>query len=92
MWIGVLCALGTLALLWAVRGNRLRLFGLLWFLAGFAPSAQVLPHHVFRADRFLYIPMAGLAILIAGLFTPQPQRTAPAAGREERSGVQEGSG
>lgn len=59
--VGVLMASLTLAVLWRLRARPLALAGLVWFLLALAPSAQILPHHIFRADRFLYLPMAGVA-------------------------------
>jgi tetratricopeptide (TPR) repeat protein len=32
--------------------------------------AQILPHHVHRADRFLYLPLVGLAIALAASLRP----------------------
>jgi tetratricopeptide (TPR) repeat protein len=45
-------------------------YGLLWFCLALAPTAQVLPHHVHRADRFLYLPLAGLALAVAAGIRP----------------------
>lgn len=61
---GLLLATG--AALWLVRRRPLGLFGMLWFLAALAPSAQVIPHQHFRADRFLYSPLAGLVLALFG--------------------------
>lgn len=61
---GALLVVATLLLLWFVRRKPLVLFGLIWFVAALAPSAQVLPHQHFRADRFLYSPLAGLAMAV----------------------------
>lgn len=63
--IGALLIVLTLTLLWLLRKRGLALFGLLWMLAAMAPSAQVLPHQHFQADRFLYAPLAGLSIAVA---------------------------
>jgi tetratricopeptide (TPR) repeat protein len=52
----------TLLALWMLRRQPLALFGLLWFGIALAPTSQVMPHYVARADRFLYLPLAGLAI------------------------------
>lgn len=65
----VLAGLGlvllTIGLLWLFRGYKLLLFALLWFLTTLAPSAQVIPHQIARADRFLYAPLAGLTLGVA---------------------------
>ncbi|MBN1670788.1 MAG: tetratricopeptide repeat protein [Kiritimatiellae bacterium] len=62
---GAAAAIATLALLWRLRRQAEVLLGLLWFLAALAPSSQVVPHHIFRADRFVYMPLAGLATAVA---------------------------
>lgn len=62
MWIGVAAAVGTVLLLVRLRRHRLALFGLVWFLTALAPSAQIIPHHHFRADRFLYMPIIGMGL------------------------------
>ncbi|MFP4475982.1 MAG: tetratricopeptide repeat protein [Desulfatibacillaceae bacterium] len=56
---------GTAWLLWRNRKRPLIAFGLLWFLAGLLPSSQIVGHHTYRADRFLYLPLAGLALAAA---------------------------
>ncbi|MBN1673583.1 MAG: tetratricopeptide repeat protein [Kiritimatiellae bacterium] len=62
---GAGAAIGTGLVLYAWRRRPLPLFGVLWFLAGLAPAAQLVPHHIMRADRFLYLPLAGLALVPA---------------------------
>lgn len=44
------------------RKKPLALFGLAWFLISLLPSAQIIPHHIFRADRFLYLPLVGFGL------------------------------
>jgi tetratricopeptide (TPR) repeat protein len=58
--VGLLCAV-----LWTLRRQKLALFGLVWFGLALGPTSQIMPHHIHRADRFLYLPLVGLAILIA---------------------------
>jgi tetratricopeptide (TPR) repeat protein len=41
------------------------LFGLMWFGLALAPTSQIMPHHIVRADRFLYLPLVGLAVATA---------------------------
>jgi protein O-mannosyl-transferase len=55
----------TLVLLWKVRRQTLIVFGLAWFLLALAPTSQIMPHHIARADRFLYLPLVGLVISVA---------------------------
>ncbi len=67
--LGAIAVVATLAALLAVRRRRGVFFGLLWFGLALGPTAQVLPHHIHRADRFLYLPLAGLAMAVgAGLY------------------------
>jgi tetratricopeptide (TPR) repeat protein len=61
--VAALGGLGAVLRRWG-RG-RLLLFALLWFVLALAPTSQVLPHQVHRADRFLYLPLAGLALAAA---------------------------
>ncbi|MBN1675897.1 MAG: tetratricopeptide repeat protein [Kiritimatiellae bacterium] len=66
--LGTLAAAATLGVLVVFRKRKSVVFGLLWFLVGLAPSSQIVPHHIFRADRFLYLPLAGLGLAVgAGL-------------------------
>lgn len=55
----------TCLALWTLRRQTLLLFGLLWFGIALGPSSQVMIHHVHRADRFLYLPLIGLAVFVA---------------------------
>ena len=55
----------TCLVLWAIRRQRPALLGLLWFGIALAPSSQIMVHHVHRADRFLYLPLAGLVVAVA---------------------------
>ena len=55
----------NLVVLWVSRQRKELLFGLLWFAVALAPSSQVMAHHIHRADRFLYLPLAGLALAVA---------------------------
>jgi len=62
---GFLLGVATLWLLWKVRRNGAEVFGLLWFLLALVPSSQIIPHHFIRADRFLYLPLVGLALAVS---------------------------
>lgn len=65
--VGLVLMVMTVVVLWKIRDKKLALAGLMWFLLALAPSAQLLPHHIFRADRFLYLPMVGVAWLGAAV-------------------------
>jgi Flp pilus assembly protein TadD len=59
---GLVCAILTLLLLRRIWRCKVALFALIWFLLALTPYAQVMSHHIFRADRFLYFPLAGLSL------------------------------
>ncbi len=63
--LGAACLTMTVVVFGAARRNRTALAGLAWFLLALAPTAQIMPHHINRADRFLYLPLVGLAIAVA---------------------------
>ena len=56
----------------AVRLRPLVGLGLLWFLIALAPTSQLVPLQNLQADRYLFLPMAGLA-LSAGALLPDWQ-------------------
>ena len=60
--LGVIAIGLTCVVLWAVRRRKLVLLGLVWFGLALAPAAQIMPHHMHQADRFLYLPMVGLMV------------------------------
>lgn len=47
--------------------------GLFWTLAGWLPVSQLAPLVIFAADRFLYYPLAGLALLAATVMRRLPR-------------------
>ncbi len=51
--------------LWKLRRRKWILLGLLWFGLALGPTSQMMPHHIHRADRFLYLPLVGLAVAAA---------------------------
>jgi tetratricopeptide (TPR) repeat protein len=67
---GGIAVAASVALVWGLRRRRLVLFGLLWFLITLAPTLQLAAHHIFHADRYLYLPMVGLAVAVALLVQP----------------------
>ena len=58
--VGVTCVV-----LWKLRRRRMILLGLAWFGLALGPSLQIVPHHVYRSDRFLYLPLVGLIVAVA---------------------------
>jgi len=63
--LGLILIAVTCLVLWLLRRQKLALFGLVWFGLALAPAAQIMPHHVAWADRFLYLPLVGLAVVLA---------------------------
>lgn len=61
---GIAIAL-TCLFLWKLRRRKLLVLGVLWFGLALGPASQIMPHHIFRADRFLYLPLVGLAVAVA---------------------------
>ncbi len=63
--LGGIAATLTGLILWKVRRREVALFGLVWFGLALGPAAQIMPHHLDRADRFLYLPLVGLVLAAA---------------------------
>jgi tetratricopeptide (TPR) repeat protein len=65
-----LAGLVALALFLMAR-TRLRLvgFGIAWFLVTLLPASQILPHHEIVADHYLYLPLVGVGLALAGGLT-----------------------
>ncbi len=76
---GGAAALAAAAGLFLLRRRRRIVFGLGWFLLGLAPASQIVLHHIYRADRLMYLPLAGLAIA-AGAALVRFRRRAARAG------------
>jgi len=72
--LGIVLVVLTGLLLWTLRRKKIVLFGVAWFLIALAPAAQLMPHHIHRADRFLYLPLAGLAVALATGLWPVAER------------------
>ncbi len=62
-------------ILWTLRRQKMALMGVLWFGIALAPASQIVLHHVSRADRFLYLPLVGLALAAAASLRPCPRAT-----------------
>ncbi len=60
----------TLVILWKLRLRPRALFGLLWLAIALLPATQIVPHHIHRADRFLYLPLVGLMMAVAAGLRP----------------------
>ena len=62
--LGAVALVGAGLVIWSLRHRRQLLFGIAWCCLALAPSSQVIPHHILRSDRFLYLPLVGLAIAL----------------------------
>lgn len=66
--IGAIVLLGAIAV-WAWRrGNRLPLFGFLWFLVALAPTSNIaVPINGVLYEHWLYVPLIGVALLVSSV-------------------------
>lgn len=46
--------------------HRVAGFGVAWFLVTLLPASQIIPHHEIVADHYLYLPMFGAGLFLAG--------------------------
>lgn len=70
-WLAVL----LLAVLWygilaTARIRPIAAFGGAWFFLALLPVSQIVPHHEMMAEHFLYVPIVGFALAVAGLLDP----------------------
>lgn len=78
-WGGIGLIAGLLAAAWAMRRARpVASLGLLWFLVTLAPVSGILPLYNLIAERYLYMPLAGAALLAAALFDAARRTRRPA--------------
>jgi hypothetical protein len=74
----------------AWRGQRALAFGLAWFLVALLPVSNLLPMPIPAAERFLYLPLVGIAIAAAagvGILAERMSRRAKAVGLTAAAGV-----
>jgi tetratricopeptide (TPR) repeat protein len=75
--LGGLAIVLSCVVLWRLRRRLTVVFGLAWFAIALGPTSQIMPHHIDRADRFLYLPLVGLVAAVAVLVVPlgcEPKR------------------
>jgi tetratricopeptide (TPR) repeat protein len=69
-----LLALGVLV--WGMRskspGQKLRVFGAVWFLIGFIPISNLLPLNAQAAEHWIYMPSIGFLLFLAGMILALP--------------------
>jgi len=66
-WLGIVLTFGVIAVAWWYRNrNRAVSIGLLFAAIAFVPSSNwITPISVLMAERFLYLPLAGLSLVAA---------------------------
>jgi protein O-mannosyl-transferase len=52
---------------WSYSNQRVMFFGLMWFLIALLPVSHIIPFPQMMADRFLYIPVIGLIIVLTSM-------------------------
>jgi len=73
---------GLIALL--ARRKPILAFGLAWYLISLVPVLNLIPANAFLAERYLYIPSAGICLVLAGLLRELVVRPEPIwSGRAE---------
>ncbi len=74
-FVGFLIAVGTLSVACWVRTRiPLLAFGLLCGIVLYLPIANLYPVAYMMADRYLYMPLAGVALVVASIGTAAPPR------------------
>ena len=69
----LLCLAGGAVLAWRSERGRLAGFGLLWTGLFLLPVANVLPMMQYLAERFLYLPLIGWLLALAGILMVAPR-------------------
>ncbi len=64
LWISVALQAIAALLLWRTRSRGAR-FGLVWFYLALIPSLNLIASYFVFAERFVYLPLLGLAVLAA---------------------------
>ena len=53
---------------WFVTHRWIVSFSIFWFFIALSPGLNILPHHEFMAEHYLYIPSLGFALLVGSIF------------------------
>lgn len=62
---GIVIAILFAAVVWLYRKRDPRFFWAMFFIAGLLPVSQIVPLVTLMNDRYLYIPMLGVSVLVA---------------------------
>jgi len=74
----------VLLILLLLRRKPILAFGLAWYLISLVPVLNLIPANAFLAERYLYIPSAGICLFLAGLMEELVVRPEPIlSGRAE---------
>jgi tetratricopeptide (TPR) repeat protein len=65
--LGVAAVLACVGLVWLLRKRPAASFGMAWFLIFLLPASNIVAPVPMRADRYLYLPLAGVALVIGSL-------------------------
>ena len=69
--LSLISLIGFLALPWMlIKKSRAAAFGLFWYILFLLPVSNILPIGVVMAERYLYIPIAGLIFTCAVMLIP----------------------
>jgi hypothetical protein len=77
----VLAGVAAAGVLAARRGQAPIAFGLAWFAIALGPVSNLVPVPIPAAERFLYLPLAGVALAAAAGVSTLAERLAPARSR-----------
>ena len=81
--LGLAFAMAWIAAIFSFRRTRPAAFGMAWTALTILPTANFLafavPAGELRADRFLYVPMIGIALVAGAAFEAAERRLAPSA-------------
>ena len=79
IWLSAVADLLVIAaLIFAAFRSRLAALGVIWFWAALLPVSNIVPLFIPMADRFLYVPLLGAAILLAQALETARQWRPPA--------------
>jgi len=73
---GLLVLLAALFLCWKkTPGQRVRIFGAVWFMIGFLPVSNLFPLNAQSAEHWIYMPSIGFLIFLAGCYMALPKNS-----------------
>lgn len=64
-WLGLVAALGTIAVLIAFRRHAPVVLGIGLAVAAYLPTSNIIPFNRFISDSYLYLPLAGISLAAA---------------------------